>query len=42
MAKTIDKYVLGVSPLTGDAHITTSDKDGCMTDNRRKSEIYMS
>lgn len=36
MAKTVDKYVLGVSPLTGDAYITTIDKDGCMTDNRRK------
>ena len=36
MAKIADKYVLGVSPLTGDAFITT-------TDNRRKlsrSEVF--
>lgn len=36
MGKIVDKYVLGVSPLTGDSFITTIDKNGCMTDNRRK------
>lgn len=36
MAKTADKFILAVSPLTGDAFITTTDKRGLMTDNRRK------
>ena len=36
MAKTADKFILGVSPLTGDAFITTTDKQRLMTDNRRK------
>lgn len=36
MAKTADKFILAVSPLTGDAFITTIDKKGLMTDNRRK------
>lgn len=43
MAKTADKFVLGVSPLTGDAFITATDKNGCMTDNRRilsRSEVF--
>ena len=27
-----------VSPITGEAYISTIGKDGCMTDNRRKLE----
>lgn len=36
--KTADKYKLCVSPLTGEAYLSTLDKDGNMTDNRRKLE----
>lgn len=36
MAKIADRFMLGVSPLTGDAYITATDKSGLMTDNRRK------
>lgn len=34
--KTADKYKLCVSPLSGEAYISTIDKKGLMTDNRRK------
>lgn len=33
-----DKYKLYVSPLTGEAYISTIGKDGHMTNNRRKLE----
>lgn len=36
MAKIADRFMLGVSTLTGDAYITATDKSGLMTDNRRK------
>lgn len=36
--KTADKYKLCVSPLTGEAYLSALDKDGNMTDNRRKIE----
>ena len=38
MAKAVDKLSLAVSPLTGEVYITALDKEGCMTDNRRKLE----
>ena len=38
MAKVVDKLSLAVSPLTGEVYITALDKEGCMTDNRRKLE----
>jgi transcription termination factor NusB len=34
--ETVDNFILGVSPLTGEAYITNIDRNGLMTDNKRK------
>ena len=38
MAKAVDKFKLVVSPLSGESYITSIDKNGFMTENRRKLE----